>query len=75
MRLQRGIVLAMRENFEGARAEFEKAVMLAPDASVPYVALALMLLQMDRPTTLSPCFESEWRRAATICRYGSSAKR
>jgi tetratricopeptide (TPR) repeat protein len=49
VRLQRGIVLAMKENFEGARAEFEKAVMLAPDASVPYVALALMLLQIDRP--------------------------
>jgi tetratricopeptide (TPR) repeat protein len=47
--LQRGIVLAMKEKFENAKAEFETAVKLAPNASVPSVALGLMLLQMDRP--------------------------
>jgi Flp pilus assembly protein TadD len=47
--LQRGIVLAMKENFDGAKSEFESAIKLAPEAGVPYVALGLMLLQMDRP--------------------------
>ena len=48
LHLQRGIVLAMKEQFEGARAEFETAVKLAPQRSLPYVALGLMLLQMDQ---------------------------
>ena len=47
--LQRGIVLAMKENFEGASGEFEAAMKLAPDRSLGYVALSLMLLQIDRP--------------------------
>ncbi len=47
--LQRGIVLAMKEDFDGARIEFERSMKLAPDANIPPVALALMLLQMDRP--------------------------
>ncbi len=49
LHLQRGIVLAMKENFDGARSEFETAVKVSPDRSLPYVALSLMLLQMDRP--------------------------
>lgn len=48
LHLQRGIVLAMKEQFEGARAEFETAVKLAPERSLAHVALGLMLLQMDR---------------------------
>lgn len=47
LHLERGIVLAMKENFEGARTEFEAAVKLAPERSLGYVALGLMLLQMD----------------------------
>jgi tetratricopeptide (TPR) repeat protein len=47
--LQRGIVLAMKENFAGAKAEFENAVALAPGAAVPHIALGLMLLQVDQP--------------------------
>lgn len=50
LHLQRGIVLAMKENFEGAKGEFETAVKLAPERSLPHVALGLMLLQMDRPS-------------------------
>ncbi len=49
LHLQRGIALAMKEQFEDARREFETAVKLAPDGSLGYVALSLMLLQMDRP--------------------------
>jgi cellulose synthase operon protein C len=49
LRLQHGIVLAMKENFEGARADFDAARKLAPDATLPTVAVGLMLLQMDRP--------------------------
>ena len=37
----------MKEQFESARAEFETAVKLAPERSLGYVALGLMLLQMD----------------------------
>ncbi len=48
LHLQRGIVLAMKENFEGAKGEFESAIKLAPDRSLSHVALGLMLLQMDR---------------------------
>jgi tetratricopeptide (TPR) repeat protein len=47
--LQRGIVLAMKEKFDSAKSEFESAIKLAPGTAVPYVALGLMLLQMDRP--------------------------
>ena len=49
LRLQRGIVLAMKEDFGGAQTEFEAAVRLEPQRSLPHVALALILLQMDRP--------------------------
>jgi tetratricopeptide (TPR) repeat protein len=64
VRLQRGIVLAMKENFEGAKAEFESAIKLSPDAGVPYVALALMLLQMDRPNDAVALLRSRVARSA-----------
>ena len=49
LHLQRGIVLAMKEDFGGAQTEFEATVRLDPQRSISYVALALILLQMDRP--------------------------
>ena len=49
LHLQRGIAFAMKEQFEDARREFETAVKLAPGSSLGYVALGLMLLQMDQP--------------------------
>jgi tetratricopeptide (TPR) repeat protein len=83
VRLQRGIVLAMKENFEGARAEFEAAVRLAPDAGIPYVALALMLLQMDRPADAiavlrkrvdtAPDYLSLWFLGEALTRGGADA--
>ena len=48
LHLQRGIVLAMKEDFNGAAAEFQNAVKLAPQKSLAHVALALMMLQGDR---------------------------
>ncbi len=47
LHLQRGIVLAMKEQFAGARSEFETALKLAPDKGLPHVALGLILMQMD----------------------------
>ncbi len=49
LHLQRGIVQAMKENFDEARKEFESSVKLAPQSSLPHVALGLILMQMDRP--------------------------
>ncbi len=49
LHLERGIVLAMKEDFQGATAEFQSAIQLAPQQSTPHVALALMLLEVDRP--------------------------
>jgi tetratricopeptide (TPR) repeat protein len=48
LHLQRGIVLAMKEDFGGARTEFETAVKLAPEKGLPYAALGLILMQMDQ---------------------------
>ena len=48
LRLQRGIVVAMKGQFDQARSEFESAVKLAPDKTLPYVALGLVLMQMDK---------------------------
>ena len=50
LHLQRGIVMAMKEDFGAAQTEFEAAVRLEPQRSVSHVALALILLQMDRPS-------------------------
>ena len=49
LHLQRGIVLAMKEDFGAAQTEFEAAVGFDPQRSISHVALALILLQMDRP--------------------------
>jgi tetratricopeptide (TPR) repeat protein len=49
LHLQRGIVLAMKEDFGAAQTEFEAAVRLDRQRSISHVALALILLQMDRP--------------------------
>jgi tetratricopeptide (TPR) repeat protein len=49
LHLQRGIVLAMKEDFGAAQTEFEAAVRFDPQRSISHVALALILLQMDRP--------------------------
>jgi tetratricopeptide (TPR) repeat protein len=46
--LQFGVVLAMKEQFEEAHKQFELAEHLAPNRSLPYVALALVLIQMNR---------------------------
>ncbi len=46
--VQRGVVFAMKEQFEEAEKEFEIAEKLAPKRSLPYVALALLWLQMNR---------------------------
>jgi tetratricopeptide (TPR) repeat protein len=48
LRLQRGIVIAMKGEFDRARVEFESALKLAPDKSLPYVSLGLVLMQMDK---------------------------
>jgi tetratricopeptide (TPR) repeat protein len=48
LQVQRGIVLAMKEDFGGAKGTFEKAQRLAPTTSTPSVALALILMQMNR---------------------------
>ena len=48
LHLQRGIVLAMKEQFADAQAAFETAMKLAPEKSAPPVALALIQMQMDR---------------------------
>jgi tetratricopeptide (TPR) repeat protein len=47
--VQRGVVFVMKEQFEEAQKEFEIAEKLAPSRSLPYVALALLWLQMNRP--------------------------
>jgi tetratricopeptide (TPR) repeat protein len=47
LQIQRGVVFAMKEQFADARAAFEKALQLAPAKSLPYVALALVLMQRD----------------------------
>ena len=38
----------MKGQFDQARSEFESAVKLAPDKTLPYVALGLVLMQMDK---------------------------
>ena len=48
IRVQLGVVFAMKEQFEEAQKEFETAERLAPGRSLPYVALALAMMQMNR---------------------------
>jgi tetratricopeptide (TPR) repeat protein len=49
LHLQLGIVFAMKEQFGEARNQFKIAADLAPDRSLPHVAMALALMQMNRP--------------------------
>ncbi len=48
LHLQLGIVLAMKTRLEEAGKEFELAASLAPDRSLPHVALALVCIQTNR---------------------------
>jgi tetratricopeptide (TPR) repeat protein len=45
LHLQRGVVLAMKGSIEQAEQEFSRASVAAPDASAPYVALAMVWMQ------------------------------
>jgi tetratricopeptide (TPR) repeat protein len=49
LHLQCGVVLAMKAQLEEAKKEFELAATLAPDRSLPPVALALVSMQLNRP--------------------------
>jgi len=49
LHLQFGVVLAMKAQLEEASKEFETAASLAPNRSLPHVALALVSMQMNRP--------------------------
>lgn len=48
LELQRGIVFAIKGQFDEARASFERTRRLAPAKSTPAVALALILMQTNR---------------------------
>jgi tetratricopeptide (TPR) repeat protein len=48
LRLQRGVVLAMKGRFEDARESFEAAIALDPENGLTHVAMALIYMQMDR---------------------------
>jgi tetratricopeptide (TPR) repeat protein len=49
LHLQYGVVLAMKAQLEEARKEFQVAAQLSPKRSLPYVALALVSMQMNKP--------------------------
>jgi len=48
LRLQRGVMLAMKSQLAQAEAEFERARQVAPQAAAPYVALAMAWMQTGR---------------------------
>jgi tetratricopeptide (TPR) repeat protein len=48
LHLQRGVVLAMKGQFEDARTSFEAAIALDPENGLTHVAMALIYMQMDR---------------------------
>jgi tetratricopeptide (TPR) repeat protein len=48
LRLQRGVVLAMKGRFEDARQSFDAAIALEPENGLTHVAMALIYMQMDR---------------------------
>jgi tetratricopeptide (TPR) repeat protein len=80
LHLQRGIVLAMKEDFAAAQTAFETAVNLDPQRSISHVALALILLQMDRPaeavtvlrkrTSIQPDYLALWFLGEALNREG-----
>jgi tetratricopeptide (TPR) repeat protein len=49
LHLQLGVVRAMKAQFEDAGKEFRTAANLSPNRSLPYVALALVSMQMNKP--------------------------
>src|SRR5262249_51615169 len=83
LHLQRGIVLAMKEDFQGAGAEFQNSVKLAPEKSIAHVALALMMLQGDRPAEAitilrervrsKPDYLSLWFLGESLNRQGAAS--
>jgi tetratricopeptide (TPR) repeat protein len=80
LHLQRGIVLAMKEDFSAAQTEFEAAVGLDSQRSISHVALALILLQMDQPaeavtllrkrTSVDPDYLALWFLGEALNRAG-----
>jgi predicted Zn-dependent protease len=48
LRLQRGVMLAMKGQVAQAEAEFDRARQMAPQAAAPYVALAMAWMQTGR---------------------------
>jgi tetratricopeptide (TPR) repeat protein len=48
LRLQRGVLLAMKGEVAQAEAEFDRARQMAPQAAAPYVALAMAWMQTGR---------------------------
>jgi len=63
LHLQRGVVWAMKGQFEEARDSFDRAAKLAPAKGLPQVALGLVLLQTDRT---AEAVEVLRRRAAAV---------
>lgn len=47
LRIHRGVIMVMTSQFEQAQAEFQMAIKLAPRASLPYAALASLLMRKD----------------------------
>ena len=45
LRLQRGVLLAMKSEFRSAEEEFESARLLAPEQGIPYAALSMVWMQ------------------------------
>ena len=48
LRLQRGVMLAMKSQVAQAETEFDRARVMAPQAAAPYVALAMAWMQTGR---------------------------
>lgn len=82
IRLQRGVVMAMQGRFEDAEHECELATQSAPQASLPYAALALVRMQMNKlpeaiqvlrnRRRLNPNdYLADWFLAETISRQGA----
>jgi predicted Zn-dependent protease len=49
LQLQKGVVRAMKGEYEEARQAFTSSAEIAPKKGLPQVALGLVLLQMDQP--------------------------
>jgi len=82
LRLERGVVLAMKGRFEDAEHEFELATLTSKGISLPFVALALVRMQMNKlpeaidvlrsRRRLNPNdYLSDWCLAEAISRQGA----